>query len=288
MRALMRSLQKWRMSSFTRWIGRSRAKVISQSIVESRGPLLIISRPSKHAANLHSNDTTAGPSRASASSAQINAKTEPPGYQQRHRPDPIPAASTAHNQHALQAIPHQANPRGIHNPALPQKASLATGTVPLSRSSIIDEQRNSSGGPSRSSGGSSATVPDQPPVKRPVGGFAFPNGAVGGLHPLIVLGGDRWQNAQAGSSTAAGQAARALAISNAVAAQSMYPAPIRAESPRIPSGGIDAVAAKASTSMRVHVARLELDENETSVEVGFNGFASARGMKRSVSGESRE
>ncbi len=39
--------------------------------------------------------------------------------------------------------------------------------------------------------------------------------------------------------------------------------------------------------MRVHGVRLELDEKETSVEVGFNGFASARGMKRNISGEDR-
>lgn len=80
------------------------------------------------------------------------------------------------------------------------------------------------------------------------------------------------------------RAARALAISSELQKPS---GPIRAESPRIPSGGIDAVAAKASTAMRVHGARLELDENETTVEVGFNGFSSARGMKRSISGEDR-
>lgn len=64
----------------------------------------------------------------------------------------------------------------------------------------------------------------------------------------------------------------------------------RSESPRIPGGGIDAVAAKATTNMKVYGAKLQLDEEMTLVDSPgnvYNGFASARGMKRVVSGDDR-
>jgi DNA repair and recombination protein RAD52 len=50
--------------------------------------------------------------------------------------------------------------------------------------------------------------------------------------------------------------------------------PIRAESPRIPSGGIDAVATRASTNFVVAATKLELE----AVQAEYDGFASARGM----------
>lgn len=70
----------------------------------------------------------------------------------------------------------------------------------------------------------------------------------------------------------------------------------RAGSPRIPSGGIDAVAARATESMRnngertdlLHPAPLAPPEadavpDDGAAPVAFGGFASARGMKRSIS-----
>lgn len=64
--------------------------------------------------------------------------------------------------------------------------------------------------------------------------------------------------------------------------------PSRPESPRIPDGGIDAVAAKATTNMKHYGAKLQLDEEVTMVNspgVGFDGFSSARGMKRTISND---
>jgi hypothetical protein len=65
--------------------------------------------------------------------------------------------------------------------------------------------------------------------------------------------------------------------------------PIRAESPRIPTGGIDLVASRARDSSNLRAAAVKLDlENDTPVVAAaaggnFGGFASARGMKRSIS-----
>jgi hypothetical protein len=59
-------------------------------------------------------------------------------------------------------------------------------------------------------------------------------------------------------------------------------APTRDQSPRIPSGGIDAVAVRAQTNIHVHGANLEIESTEqievTSVKHG--AFQSARGVKR--------
>lgn len=69
--------------------------------------------------------------------------------------------------------------------------------------------------------------------------------------------------------------------------------PSRPESPRIPNGGIDAVAAKATTNMKHYSAKLQLDEEVTMVDSpggggGFDGFSSARGMKRVISNDFRD
>lgn len=84
--------------------------------------------------------------------------------------------------------------------------------------------------------------------------------------------------------------ARALAIQSAMAMESNQP-PGRPESPRIPGGGIDAVAARATTNMKAYGVKLQLDEEVTMVDSpgnGFDGFSSARGMKRSISTDQRE
>lgn len=66
--------------------------------------------------------------------------------------------------------------------------------------------------------------------------------------------------------------------------------PIRAESPspRIPAGGIDIVASRAAaaSNLRAAAVKLDLDADvglENASPGGFGGFASARGMKRSIS-----
>lgn len=67
--------------------------------------------------------------------------------------------------------------------------------------------------------------------------------------------------------------------------------PQRPESPRIPDGGIDAVAAKATTNMKHYGGKLQLDEEVTMVNSpgnGFDGFSSARGMKRTISNDIRD
>lgn len=79
--------------------------------------------------------------------------------------------------------------------------------------------------------------------------------------------------------------------------------PRRPESPRIPDGGIDAVALKAgsSSNMRHYSAKLQLDEEITLVNTpgngngtgagkgaAFDGFSSARGMKRTISNDIRD
>lgn len=71
------------------------------------------------------------------------------------------------------------------------------------------------------------------------------------------------------------------------------PQPIRAESPspRIPTGGIDIVASRAAAASNFRAAAVKLDldadvgmENSSPGGAGgFGGFASARGMKRSIS-----
>lgn len=58
--------------------------------------------------------------------------------------------------------------------------------------------------------------------------------------------------------------------------------PPRSESPRIPSGGVDAVAARATYQYEARAAALGL-EDEVAVE-NKAVFQSARGMKRAISG----
>lgn len=112
-----------------------------------------------------------------------------------------------------------------------------------------------------------------------------------------------------------GTSARALAIQSAMQPHNNTPNPqrtgaagaagVRSESPRIPDGGVDAVALKAgsSTNMKHYSAKLQLDEDITLVNtpgngngggggkgngLGFDGFSSARGMKRTISNDVRD
>lgn len=68
--------------------------------------------------------------------------------------------------------------------------------------------------------------------------------------------------------------------------------PIRSVSPQIPAGGVDAVAARATVHMKTYSAKLELEDAMKQVENSpggaLGGFASARGMKRSISEDQRK
>ena len=97
------------------------------------------------------------------------------------------------------------------------------------------------------------------------------------------------QNAPTRPSSTVDEAAklrRAQAIRDSL--KQAGPIPIRCESPTIPSGGVDAVAARTKAAFQAEAVRLELDENVSMSVVGngagFNGFQSARGMKRVISG----
>lgn len=53
--------------------------------------------------------------------------------------------------------------------------------------------------------------------------------------------------------------------------------PIRAESPRIPSGGVESAAQRATSVYRAQAAKYDLEEAGQTAAVGFS---SARGIKR--------
>lgn len=60
----------------------------------------------------------------------------------------------------------------------------------------------------------------------------------------------------------------------------------RPESPKIPDGGIDRVAVRASVNYHSAASKLELEAHLPSGP-GFGGFASARGVKRHHEEEQR-
>ncbi|KAL7422156.1 DNA repair protein rad52 [Cryptotrichosporon argae] len=148
---------------------------------------------------------------------------------------------------------HRQRPEQVRA-ASPTKPAVASGDIEMNGGpqsvSRPELQRVNSG--ATSSGGSSERADGAAKAKK-VGGFTFPGG-----------------------NTAA--SARAAAISSALSASA---APIRAESPRIPSGNVDALADAANARLRAEGMEQVADENG-----GFGGFASARGLKRS-SGEDR-
>ncbi|ORX39675.1 hypothetical protein BD324DRAFT_614563 [Kockovaella imperatae] len=92
------------------------------------------------------------------------------------------------------------------------------------------------------------------------------------------------------SNSSAGKSARALAISSALAAQGVrppLPGPPRAESPRIPSGGVASLSARTTGQMTARAAALGLEGNEGIPTGDYQGFGSARGFKRTRSIEER-
>lgn len=179
---------------------------------------------------------------------------EQPAYQNRQRPDLVKAASD--NQITTPKPSSQLNPP--FKPTLnPQDTNhiQANNHLPKPGPSntppVLDNQNNQTGGPN-SSGGS--TTGSKPVLlkSRPLGGFAFP-----------------------GKQTP--KQSRAKAIASAFKQAGRTP-----QSPRIPSGGVDFVAKRATTKLMAEGARLGLEENcdTDPVADGFQGFASARGLKR--------
>ncbi|WVW83409.1 hypothetical protein I302_105428 [Kwoniella bestiolae CBS 10118] len=158
-------------------------------------------------------------------------------------------------------LPDQPTYQHRHRPDAPQ----ANASTSYNQAGQVGSKPSS--GNSTGSGGSVKTLPDVKP--RPVGGFAMPGGGAA-------------NNNQA--SNAAAASARRLAMASAMntTGTSSSP-PIRAESPKIPSGGIDNVAARATTKLRNDGVNLRLNENglnEDEENVTMGGFASARGIKR--------
>lgn len=170
-----------------------------------------------------------------------------PAYQHRQRPDNPPAAQNKPYDPVAAAARRQAALMGnAHTP--PQAADKPLSAEVQARSS-----------------GSSDTVSEAAP-RRAVGGFAYPQGVscIRGL----------WAEEQnAAASAARAQALGAMSTSG----------PPRSESPRIPSGGIDAVAARATH--RIPAAATELDLEQEYGSENKVAFQSARGYKRGSSGD---
>ncbi|WWC69695.1 uncharacterized protein I206_103638 [Kwoniella pini CBS 10737] len=169
-------------------------------------------------------------------------------------------------------LPQQAAQPGYqhrHRPEPPRVAQslndLPTSVVAqgVAQQGQVGSKPSSSDSAESGSGGSGKTLAESKP--RPVGGFAVPN-----------LPGTT-ANTNAAS-------ARRQAMAQALNAAKISPSPpIRAESPKIPAGGIDTVAARAFNKLKSDGVDLRLDENGVSDEgekVTMSGFTSARGVKR--------
>ncbi|WVR04984.1 hypothetical protein IAU60_001996 [Kwoniella sp. DSM 27419] len=169
-------------------------------------------------------------------------------YQHRHRPD-LPVQPALEQPLGPSRVPRSSTPH----------VSVGRQISPPDGAAVEVSHR--------SSGSNSSAVVEGTMTVKPVGGLA-----------------NAVNNVTAVKDAAA---ARRLAIASAFN-DPTPPAggfsPIRAESPRIPSGGIDDVAARATTRLRAEGVGLRLDENGVSdggQSITLGGFASARGMKRS-------
>ncbi|KAK8870001.1 hypothetical protein IAR55_000571 [Kwoniella newhampshirensis] len=188
---------------------------------------------------------------------------EQPAYQHRHRPD-APATSAENRQAVQQSASRSAQALDAASQPSHQPNEVSKQPLPAALSKNLSPTRE--GAAHKPSSGSTSThststIAEGPAKPKPIGGFAFP-GPAGGS-----------PNANAAS-------ARRQAIASAL---NTAESPIRSESPRIPSGGVDFVAAKATTKLRAEGVQLKLDENGTNedgIPVTLGGFASARGIKR--------
>ena len=203
---------------------------------------------------------------------QAEASPSKPAYQHRHRPDQPPPAGAA-------ARPQGAEVKRVFNRVASSEEAAAR------RLSAVMGDAAPPGilPPHQSSGGSSTTVIENKTVTKAVGGF---NPQLTVSFSVLLV--DTQADEQKPATGANGQSARALAIQSALrAGAGTDTGPIRSVSPQIPGGGIDAVAARATVHMKTYGQKLELEDAVKSVEnspgAAFGGFASARGMKRSIS-----
>ena len=178
------------------------------------------------------------------------------GYQHRHRPDapvdPIGRSPFSRSRSAGTTAFGQGAPEAVRGKSVEAPTRYANGPT-------TDREEQVAG----SSSGSDATLSENklktPNTNRP----ALPAANMG-------------------------QSARALAISSAFAAAqvsttTLRTPPGRSESPRIPNGGVEAVATKASGNMHQQAIALGLEEGRPTDD--YRGFSSARGMKRIISRE---
>ncbi|WRT66896.1 uncharacterized protein IL334_003860 [Kwoniella shivajii] len=192
------------------------------------------------------------PRNAQAGPSRLNPKiSDEPTYQHRHRPDPTNNLQNGNQPNRLQ------EKRNVISSTSQNEKEDQPGKI---------GSKPSSGTSAGSGSGGSATTLPEAPKPRPVGGFALPAVSGGG-------------NANTAAATARRQAiADALNVIVAPASP-----PTRAESPKIPSGGIDTVAARATIKLKSEGINLKLEESgysDNGENVTLGGFASARGVKR--------
>ena len=190
---------------------------------------------------------------------------EAPTYQHRHRPDvPVDSSTGGTGQKLGNTITTFTRSR-----TLPEAS-------PSTDRAMLAEPAPARGIPQPSSG--QTCIPSDPPVPKAQPATVAPAKNVGDLQSL---------NASLTQQTVGptGASARLAAINSAMSTT----IPPRPESPRIPSGGVDAVAAKASTNLRTHGMALDIESPITKgTAAAFNGFGSARTLKRSISGDEQQ
>ncbi|KAK6902680.1 hypothetical protein I203_107938 [Kwoniella mangroviensis CBS 8507] len=154
-----------------------------------------------------------------------------------------------------------------HRPDALQQSPQENSSVSYNQPGQVGSKPSSGNSAASGSGESGKTLPEASNVKpRPVGGFA-------------AQGGNGVANNT--NSNAAAASARRLAMASAMHTSSSPP--IRAESPKIPSGGINDVAARAITKLRNEREDFRMNGDGVSDDgenVTLGGFASARGVKR--------
>ncbi|ODO03521.1 hypothetical protein L198_02369 [Cryptococcus wingfieldii CBS 7118] len=214
----------------------------------------------------------AGPSSGANTSVHSEpSKPERPAYQHRARPDLSKSVSEGPAKEASfqKPAPPQAPQFGRPAQHAPQ-APVANG-VNVHHAPGLEGQKTI---PSNSS-----------PVDRGVFGKTVSAPVAVGKQPPKVVGGFNFPgpaNKPASS--------RAQAILKGLNGNT-HPSPHLKgpESPRIPSGGVDHAALRATSRLATEGARLGFDENDEAVaaDLALGGFASAKGLKRAPPGAER-
>ncbi|WVF72386.1 hypothetical protein IAT40_007201 [Kwoniella sp. CBS 6097] len=206
-------------------------------------------------------------SNALAGPSRLGQTSTVPTYQHRHRPD-MSAGDSITSRPTEQAQPRS------------QERVISGG---IAQGNVNSNSKPNSGSTKEGnvSASSSNTLPEVP-KPRSVGGFT---NTVSAANTSSESNNPNAQKDAAAARRLAMASAFNTDSSSAAASTSTsnFAPPIRAESPRIPSGGIDDVAAKAINKARAEGHHLRLNENgynEQGENVVYGGFASARGVKR--------